>query len=59
MRKAKGIGIVLAILASALYSINSPFSKLLLEYMLATLMAGFLYLGAWLCSSDEPIFKKK
>lgn len=41
-------GIFLAILAAALYALNSPFSKLLLEYMPSTLMAGFLYLGAGL-----------
>ena len=39
-------GILLAILAAALYAINSPFSKLLLDYMPSTLMAGFLYIGA-------------
>ncbi len=43
--KNKG-GILLAVLAAALYAINSPFSKILLEYMPPTLMAGFLYLGA-------------
>ena len=39
-------GILLAILAAALYAINSPLSKILLDYMPSTLMAGFLYLGA-------------
>ena len=39
-------GILLAILAAALYAVNAPFSKLLLTYMPPTLMAGFLYLGA-------------
>lgn len=39
-------GIALAILAAVLYAFNSPFSKILLEYMPPTLMAGFLYLGA-------------
>ena len=39
-------GIVFAILAAALYSINAPFSKILLEFMPPTLMAGFLYVGA-------------
>ncbi len=39
-------GIFLAILAAALYALNSPFSKLLLEYLPSTLMAGFLYIGA-------------
>ncbi|MBP3324152.1 MAG: DMT family transporter, partial [Clostridia bacterium] len=41
-------GIFLAILAAALYAINSPFSKILLDYMPSTLMAGFLYVGAGL-----------
>jgi len=48
MKKTNLSGILLAILAAALYAINSPFSKLLLEYMPSTLMAGFLYLGAGL-----------
>ncbi|MDO5346885.1 MAG: DMT family transporter [Lachnospiraceae bacterium] len=39
-------GILLALLAAALYAINSPLSKILLAYMPPTLMAGFLYLGA-------------
>lgn len=44
--KKTGTGIFLAVLAAALYAVNSPFSKLLLEYMPSTLMAGFLYIGA-------------
>lgn len=39
-------GIAFAILAAALYAINAPFSKILLDYMPPTLMAGFLYVGA-------------
>ena len=39
-------GILLAILAAILYAINSPFSKLLLDYIPPTLMAGLLYIGA-------------
>lgn len=39
-------GIFYAILAAALYAISSPVSKLLLEYIPITMMAGFLYLGA-------------
>ncbi|MBQ8408107.1 MAG: DMT family transporter [Clostridia bacterium] len=42
----KTTGILLAILAAALYAINSPLSKILLDYMPSTLMAGFLYIGA-------------
>ena len=41
-------GILFAILAAALYSVNAPLSKLLLDVMPSTLMAGFLYLGAGL-----------
>ena len=39
-------GIAFAVLAAALYAINAPFSKLLLEFVPPTLMAGFLYIGA-------------
>lgn len=46
MNKSAHKGIFLAILAAALYAINSPFSKILLQFMSPTLMAGFLYLGA-------------
>jgi len=46
MKKSKTVGIFLAMLAAALYAINSPLAKLLLSYMPSTLMAGFLYLGA-------------
>lgn len=42
MRKA----IFFAILAAALYALNSPLSKLLLQNVPPTMMAGFLYLGA-------------
>jgi len=46
VKKSKNIGILLAVLAAALYALNSPLSKLLLDYLPPTLMAGFLYLGA-------------
>ena len=46
MNRSTRTGIFLAVLAAALYAINSPLSKLLLDYMPSTLMAGFLYLGA-------------
>lgn len=44
--KAKNIATCLAILAAALYAINIPLSKLLLNHVDATMMAAFLYLGA-------------
>lgn len=48
MNKSVKTGIFFAVLAAALYAINSPLSKLLLDYMPSTLMAGFLYIGAGL-----------
>ena len=44
--KTKNIAIFYAILAAALYAINVPFSKLLLNCVGPTMMASFLYLGA-------------
>lgn len=51
-------GILLAVLAAALYAINSPCSKLLLEYLPSTLMAGFLYVGAGLGMGVIAIFRR-
>lgn len=51
-------GIGLALLAAALYAISTPFSKLLLEYMPSTLMAGFLYIGAGLGMIILALFRK-
>ena len=51
-------GIFLAILAAAFYAINSPFSKILLDYMPSTLMAGFLYIGAGICMCVIALFRK-
>lgn len=51
-------GIFLAILAAALYAVNSPFSKLLLKEMPSTLMAGFLYIGAGLGMGVIALFRK-
>ena len=39
-------GIMLAVLAAALYAISTPISKLLLDYIPSILLAGLLYLGA-------------
>lgn len=51
-------GIFLAILAAALYALNAPFSKLLLNYIPSTLMAGFLYIGAGLGMSVIALARK-
>lgn len=58
IKKSNSLGIFLALLAAALYAINSPFSKLLLNYMPPTLMAGFLYIGAGLGMGVIAILRK-
>ncbi len=58
MKKSTTTGILLAILAAALYAVNSPFSKLLLDYMPSTLMAGFLYIGAGLGMGAIALIRK-
>lgn len=44
--KKRNIASTFAVLAATLYAINIPLSKILLNYMDATMMAAFLYLGA-------------
>ncbi len=44
--KSKGLAVVYAILAAALYAVNVPLSKILLQTVTPTVMAAFLYLGA-------------
>lgn len=46
MKKLNLLAITFAILASLLYAINMPFSKLLLNKISPTMMAAYLYLGA-------------
>ncbi len=58
MKATSKKGIFLAILAAALYAVNSPFSKLLLEEMPSTLMAGFLYIGAGLGMGILALIRK-
>lgn len=53
-----GYGIFLAILAAALYAINAPFSKILLEYVPSTMMAGLLYSGAGIGMIGIALFRK-
>ncbi len=48
MKSSPRQGILLAITAAALYALNAPASKLLLDRTPATLMAGLLYIGAGL-----------
>lgn len=58
MQKNVKKGIFLALLAAALYAINAPFSKLLLDFMPPTLMAGVLYLGAGVGMSAVALVRR-
>jgi len=58
VKKSIGVGIFFAVLAAALYALNAPFSKLLLDYMPSTLMAGFLYIGAGVGMGVIALFRK-
>lgn len=73
MRTKRTTAIFFGILAAALYAINSPISKLLLQKLSATMMAALLYLGAgigmlfvWLiqkktgkATTEQPLTKKE
>ena len=50
-------GILLAVLAAALYAISTPLSKLLLAELPPTLLAAFLYLGAGVGMSAVSLFQ--
>ena len=56
--KSTTTGIFLAIAAAALYAVNSPFSKILLDYIPSALMAGFLYVGAGLGMVLIALFRR-
>ena len=58
MKKTAKIGILFAILAATLYAINSPLSKIILDYLPPTILAGFLYLGAGLGMSIIACFRR-
>lgn len=46
--KPKNLATIYALLAAALYAVNIPLSKLILQYAAPTMTAAFLYLGAGL-----------
>lgn len=57
--KNKNIAVIYAVLAAALYAINIPISKIILNHAGATITAAFLYLGAGIglliCGAAEKI----
>lgn len=57
-KKRTAQGIAFAILAAALYAVSAPFSKLLLAHIPATLMAGFLYIGAGIGMAAVALIRK-
>jgi len=52
-------GVIFAVLAALFYSINIPFSKLLLTHISETFLASFLYLGAGIGVLIMYLFKFK
>jgi len=56
--KSKKIGALLALAAAALYAVNVPLSKLLLERVDTTMMASLLYLGAGIGMFALGMFRK-
>lgn len=59
MREKQKQAVFFAILAAALYAINAPISKLLLDKVPTAMMAAFLYLGAGLGLALIEIIQKK
>lgn len=59
MKERHNSATLLAILAAALYAISSPVSKILLNKVSPTMMAGLLYLGAGIGMSIIGIYRKK
>ena len=52
-------GIFLAVLSAALYALSTPFSKILLEYVPSTMMAGLLYIGAGFGMGAVALLRKQ
>ncbi|GAA0736643.1 DMT family transporter [Clostridium oceanicum] len=59
MKSRHNSAVFMAILAAALYAISSPFSKILLNKISPTMMAGLLYLGAGIGMSIIALFRYK
>ncbi|MBQ2795200.1 MAG: EamA family transporter, partial [Oscillospiraceae bacterium] len=57
-KHSSGYGIFLAVLAAALYAINAPFSKILLDFVPPTMMAGLLYIGAGIGMGAVALFRR-
>lgn len=58
MKKTQSYGIFLALLSAAFYALSIPFSKVLLDYIPSTMMAGLLYIGAGIGMGAVALFRK-
>ncbi len=52
------LGIFLAVLSAVFYALSIPFSKVLLEYIPSTMMAGLLYIGAGIGMGAVALVRK-
>lgn len=59
MKKTEKYGILLALFSAVLYALSTPFSKILLESVPSTMMAGLLYIGAGIGMGFVALFRKK
>lgn len=59
MKNKKILAIIFAMLASLLYAINMPFSKILLNNISPTMLASYLYLGAGIGVGIMYLFSNK
>lgn len=55
----KKMAIIFALLAASFYALNAPFSKLLLDNIPSTILAGLLYLGAGIGMSIVYFVRKR
>lgn len=58
-QKSERYGILLALLSAVLYALSTPFSKILLEKIPSTMMAGLLYIGAGIGMGVIAFFRKR
>ena len=58
IKNTEKYGIFLALLSAVLYALSTPFSKILLEKIPSTMMAGLLYIGAGIGMGAIAFFRK-
>lgn len=58
IKSTKNYGIFFALLSALLYALSVPFSKIFLQYIPSTMMAGLLYIGAGIGMGAIFLFRK-